>query len=123
MDLDWWRIVLRELASSQRVLVGLVFLGWLIGAGGIVGAGAIDNMARHAPSVADAVYRYPYQFKGQLRFLNDWQQQVEAISRIMMPAGLAIFVAAGAAEFRRRHRESDERSQRVLRGSGRTELG
>ncbi|WP_343717253.1 hypothetical protein [Inquilinus sp.] len=124
MDLGWLRIVLRELASSQRLLLRLGFLGWLIGVGGIVGAGAINNMARSAPSVADGGHRHPYQFKGELRFLNDWQERVEAISRIMVPAGLAIFFAAGAAELRCRYREYDERSQRVLRGgSGGKEMG
>lgn len=111
------------MASSKRTLGRLIVLGWLIGFGGIAGAGAIDTMARHAPSFADAAHRHPYQFKGQIRFLNDWQDRAETISRIMMPTGIAIFFAAVAARVRLRRREADERLQRVLRGGGREEPG
>lgn len=123
MDPGWLRIALSGLASSKRALGRLIVLGWLIGFGGIVGAGAINTMARSAPSVADAGHSHSYQFKGQIRFLNDWQDRVETISRIMMPVGIAIFFVAVAARVRLRRRETDARLQRVLRASGREELG
>jgi hypothetical protein len=123
MDLGWLRIALRGLASSKRALGRLIFLGWLIGFGGIVGVGAIDSMALYGPAVADASHHRPYQIKGKVSFLNDWQDRVETISRIMMPVGIAIFFGALAAHVRLRRRQADDRLQRVLRDGGPEEAG
>jgi hypothetical protein len=67
---------------------------WAISLVALIILGGIQTVALKQPKQPDAIYRHPYQVKGEVRYFTDLQVQIQAVAQ---PALIVFFVLGGCA--------------------------
>ena len=100
----------------KRILTYFMLIAWCVLTISLITSGVIETNALSQPKSPDAIYVYPRNIKGTVRYLTDKQHQIILIAMPGIWGSLAIFFSLAVPYEWLKRREERQRIQRLLGG-------
>jgi hypothetical protein len=102
-----------EVARARRIIKRCMVVCWSFGMVSLLALGYIETAAIWQPKEPDAVYRFPRQIKGTIRYITGGQKRILSIAIPCFVGGLAGFFLLAIPYEGLKRREEERRNQRL----------